>query len=192
MKKRAAVVLTTLVLIGVDNLVLLDTADAGSPFNMMNPSRWFGGNRNYDDYYDDGYYGGPGYGYGAPGYGYGAPGYGYAPPGYGYGVPVQPAPAAPAAPSGEDASAKIKALEDRIKQLEASQSRPVPMYESDRYQNAPQAGSGSQSRPAPMYQGGRYQNAPQAGNAPQSAPYTAPPSGSNYITVPGSSFRPTN
>ncbi|HXK55976.1 MAG TPA: hypothetical protein PLZ16_04965, partial [Gammaproteobacteria bacterium] len=71
-------------------------------------------------------------------------------------------------------------------------SRPVPMYDSGRYQAAPQAGNGSQSRPAPMYDSGRYQNAPQAGNAPQSAPYNAPPSGSNYITVPGSSFRPTN
>ena len=68
--------------------------------NMMNPSKWFGGNKDRGDYYDDrrggpgygygapGYgYGGPGYGYGAPGYGYGAPGYGYGAPGYGYGAP---------------------------------------------------------------------------------------------------------
>jgi len=56
--------------------------------NMMNPSKWFGGNRDRDrgDYYDD-RWGGPGYGYGAPGYGYGGPGYGYGAPGYGYGGP---------------------------------------------------------------------------------------------------------
>ncbi len=65
---------------------------------MMNPSKWFGGNRDRGDYYGDrrggygygapGYgYGGPGYGYGGPGYGYGAPGYGYGGPGYGYGAP---------------------------------------------------------------------------------------------------------
>jgi hypothetical protein len=61
--------------------------------NMINPSKWFGGNKNRGDYYDDrwggpGYgYGGPGYGYGGPGYGYGGPGYGYGGPGYGYGAP---------------------------------------------------------------------------------------------------------
>jgi len=58
--------------------------------DMMNPSRWMGGNHDrYDDYRGRGYgygYGypgwGPGYGgYGYPGWGY--PGWGY--PGYGYG-----------------------------------------------------------------------------------------------------------
>ena len=53
---------------------------------MMNPSKWFGGNRDRGDYYGD-RWGGPGYGYGGPGYGYGAPGYGYGGPGYGYGAP---------------------------------------------------------------------------------------------------------
>ncbi len=52
--------------------------------DWMNPSKWFGGNRDRD-YYGSDYYGAPGYGYGAPGYGYGAPGYGYGAPGYGYG-----------------------------------------------------------------------------------------------------------
>jgi hypothetical protein len=58
--------------------------------DMMNPGKWFGGNKN-DDYYD-GPYGYPGYGYpGGYGYGYpggygGYPGYGYGGyPGYGYG-----------------------------------------------------------------------------------------------------------
>ena len=66
-------------------------ASGFSPMNMMNPSKWMGGNDRYDDdYYDRGYgyggpYGYPGYGYGGPGYGYGGPGYGYGGPGYGYG-----------------------------------------------------------------------------------------------------------
>jgi len=64
--------------------------------NMMNPSKWVGGNKKHDRYDDDDYYDygpPPGYGYGgygAPGYGgYGAPGYGgYGAPGYGgYGAP---------------------------------------------------------------------------------------------------------
>lgn len=55
--------------------------------NMMNPSKWFGGNKDHGDYYGD-RWGGPGYGYGGPGYGYGGPGYGYGVPGYGYGAPA--------------------------------------------------------------------------------------------------------
>lgn len=181
MKLRAAVLLSSLAIIGVGNLTLLKTAVASGPFNMMNPSRWFNNNRYDDDYYDDRYYGGrgyggPGYGYGAP-YGYGgAPGYGYGAPGYGYGAPVygapvQPAPAAPAAPAGGDSSAKIKALEDRILQLEASQPQTTPTYDGSRY-------------PVPS----------RSGTAPQSVPYPAPPSRSsdNYAPAPGSSFRPTN
>jgi len=63
---------------------------AAYPFdmgNMMNPSKWMGGNKDHDDYddYDRGYgyRGYPGYGWGGyPGYGWGGyPGYG----GYGYG-----------------------------------------------------------------------------------------------------------
>lgn len=72
-------------------------AFAGTAFpfdmgNMMNPSKWMGGDKDkdrYDDYGWGGPYGyGPGYGYGGwPGYGYGGyPGYGYGGyPGYGYG-----------------------------------------------------------------------------------------------------------
>ncbi len=55
--------------------------------DMMNPSKWMGGNKDRDRDYDDGRWGGPGYGYGGPGYGYGGPGYGYGGPGYGYGGP---------------------------------------------------------------------------------------------------------
>ena len=69
--------------------VLVLASAASYPFDMgkmMNPSKWFGGNRDRGDY-NDRYRGGPGYGYGAPGYGYGAPGYGYGAPSYGYGAP---------------------------------------------------------------------------------------------------------
>jgi len=83
------------------SLLLAMPAQAFDMGNMMNPSKWVGGNNDRydddDDYYDygppPGYggYGGPGYGgYGAPGYGgYGGPGYGgYGAPGYGgYGGP---------------------------------------------------------------------------------------------------------
>ncbi|WP_455234640.1 hypothetical protein [Thiogranum longum] len=133
--------------------------------NVMNPSRWFGGNRDYYD--DDYYYGdgwGPGYGYGAPGYGYGAPGYGYgapaygAPaygygaPAYGYGVPgagvpgyASPqyqttAPEAPAAESKADAQ-EIERLKERIRQLEQAEKQRswTPPDQPQRY--APSYGS---------------------------------------------------
>jgi hypothetical protein len=94
--------------------------------DMMNPSRWFGGDRDYhDDYYYDGPRGpgyGPGY-YGGPA-GYAAPGYpppGYAaPPAYGYAAPVHPAPPAHSRPAARDdaASSEISKLKQRIEQLE--------------------------------------------------------------------------
>jgi hypothetical protein len=72
------------------SLLLTMPAQAFDMGNMMNPSKWVGGNNDRDRYDDDYYdYGPPpGYGYGgygAPGYGgYGAPGYGgYGAPGYG-------------------------------------------------------------------------------------------------------------
>jgi hypothetical protein len=85
------------------SLLLANSVYAFDMGNMMNPSKWMGGNKDknqnsYDEYRDGpgyGYPGGPpGYGYGgAPGYGAdsgygGAPGYGAAPgyggaPGYG-------------------------------------------------------------------------------------------------------------
>ncbi len=82
----------------------LSTGFAFDMGNMMDPSQWMGGGGDRDDY-DDGPWGGPGYGYGGPGgfggpaYGYGGPetygvpGYGYSgpgaygSPGYGYGGP---------------------------------------------------------------------------------------------------------
>jgi hypothetical protein len=73
-----------IVIVGV-SLLLASPAHAFNIGNMMNPSKWMGGNSDRDRY--DDYYGGPGYGYGGPGYGYGGPGYGYGGPGYGYGGP---------------------------------------------------------------------------------------------------------
>jgi len=81
-------------------LLLVNSAHAFDMGNMMNPSKWMGGNHN-DDRYDDYYGGGPGYGYpggygpgygGVPGYG-GIPGYGGVPgyggdTGYGYATPA--------------------------------------------------------------------------------------------------------
>ena len=64
------------------SLLLTMPAQAFDMGNMMNPSKWVGGNNDRDRYDDDYYdYGPPpGYGYG----GYGAPGYGgYGAPGYG-------------------------------------------------------------------------------------------------------------
>ena len=80
----------TLMAIG---LLLASTTYAFDMGNMMNPSKWMGGNNDSDRYDDYDYgYGGPGYGYGGyPGYGYGGYGYGgygyggYGGPGYGYG-----------------------------------------------------------------------------------------------------------
>ena len=51
--------------------------------DMMNPSKWMGGGKDRD--YDEGRWGGPGYG--APGWGYSGPGWGYGAPGFGYGAP---------------------------------------------------------------------------------------------------------
>jgi hypothetical protein len=86
MKTRMTIFRVTLVTAG---LLFANTSFAFDMGNVMNPSKWMGGNSNrdrYDDYGGGyGYPGGPGYGYGGgPGYGYGAPAYGGA-PGYGYG-----------------------------------------------------------------------------------------------------------
>ena len=73
----------------------------GGNNNMINPSRWMGGNNN--DPYDD-YRGGPGYGYG---YGYGGPGYGYG------GAPAY------SEPGSESNEAEIKRLKERLRHLES-------------------------------------------------------------------------
>ena len=112
-------------IIGATGLLLASSAWAFDMGNMMNPSRWMGGNndRYDDDYYYDGpgygYGGGPGYGYGGPpGYGYGGPpGYGGA-PGYGYGG----APAYGATGSGANEQ-EIMRLQERLRQLEGGGPR---------------------------------------------------------------------
>jgi hypothetical protein len=118
------------------SLSLASTAYAFDMGNMMNPSKWMGGNKDNDRYddYGRGYgYGGPGYGYGGPGYGYGGypggygyggyPGYGYGgyPGGYGYGgypggygYGGTPAVVVP----GGGSNTEIEQLKDRIRQLE--------------------------------------------------------------------------
>jgi hypothetical protein len=66
------------------SVLLAGTAQAFNMGNMMNPSKWMGGNSNSDRY--DDYYGGPGGYGGGPGYYGGGPGYyGGGPGGYGGG-----------------------------------------------------------------------------------------------------------
>jgi hypothetical protein len=75
-------------------------AEAKNFGDWMNPSKWFGGDRDYDrDYYYRRGWGYPGYGWGYPGYGWGYPGYGWGYPGYGYGYPQQQAPASSTTPA---------------------------------------------------------------------------------------------
>jgi hypothetical protein len=94
------------ILITAINLMLASSANAFDMGNMMNPSKWMGGNKDKDRY--DDYGPGPGYGYGpGPGYGYGGG------PGYGYGG--NPAYSAPGAGSND---AEIMRLRERLRQLE--------------------------------------------------------------------------
>lgn len=124
-------------------MALAPQAQAVNFGEMMNPGKWFGGGNNRDDgpYGSDmpppGYGAGAPYGYGAPPYGAPAGGYGAVPygmpPGGGYGQQVPPPgygqPAAPgygqppvAAPAKrDDSEARIEALEQRIRELEAAQ-----------------------------------------------------------------------
>jgi hypothetical protein len=102
-------------------LLLAGTAHAFDMGNMMNPSKWMGGNRN-SDRYDD--YGGPGgYGGGPGGYGGGPGGYGGGPGGYGGG----PGYVAPASGTAADA-AEIERMKERIRMLEdaARQQQAAP------------------------------------------------------------------
>ena len=114
MKKTAAVA-TTLLIAGLGMMGNVQAVDMG---NMMNPSKWFGGDKNSgDDRYDDRDYDrGPPPGYGPPpGQGYPPPqGQGYAPAGAGYGRSAMPQ-------SPEACAARIRELEGRIRQLEAAQ-----------------------------------------------------------------------
>jgi hypothetical protein len=104
MQHKTRLTLGAAVALSALSLAPLPSVAAGMG-DFMNPSKWFGGGRDRDDYYRG--YGYPGYGY--PGYGYppaygwgGPPGYAYPPYGYpGYAVPApqsQGAASAPAAP----------------------------------------------------------------------------------------------
>jgi hypothetical protein len=93
--------------------MLASSAYAFDMGNMMNPSKWTGGDKDndrYDDYRD-----GPGYCYGGdpgPGYG-GGPAYGYGGgPGYG-------AASAYGAPGAGSADTEIMQLKERLRQLES-------------------------------------------------------------------------
>jgi hypothetical protein len=152
-------------------IALLLTGLLGSPLaaafdfgNMMNPSRWFGGGRDYhDDYYDGpwgpGYGPGPGY-YGAPPV-YGAPGYAppaYGAPAYGYAQPAYSAPASTDTASTEE----IRKLKRRIEELEQEQAaiqagtyNSYPSYPSP----APAAQSGYDATGAADGTGSAYPNA---------------------------------
>ncbi len=89
MSKKSLIVYGALVALGCGSLTFTQSASAANMFNMMNPSKWMGGDRGGRRYYDDyGYdryrYGGPYGGYG-PGWGGYGPGYGYGPGWGGYG-----------------------------------------------------------------------------------------------------------
>lgn len=80
LRRKMIVLVTALAALGLSDLVLTKTAEAGM-FDMMNPSRWFSDRDR--GYYDRGYYG-RGYGRGYGPYGYGGGPYGWGGyPGYG-------------------------------------------------------------------------------------------------------------
>jgi hypothetical protein len=182
-------------------LLFAGTASAFDMGNMMNPSKWMGGNDDDDYYYDDYYdyppppgYGAPGYGYGAPGYGgpdygYGAPGYGGPGPGYGApgpggyggGAPGYGAGPAYSAPQGGSSaeSTEILRLKERIRALEdANREIPPPSgYGGQQgYQQAPGYGGQPAYQQPPAYGGGGQpgfqQSPPPAYGNPQYRPLT--------------------
>ncbi len=184
-------------------LLVADPAFAMDFGNVMNPTKWFGGNRDrYDDdyYYDEGpgfggypppygapgAYGAPGFGYpgygGAPGYGapgVGAPGYGY--PGVAPGVPgyTTPAYAAPETSSGSDAL-EVERLKRRIRELEDQQRQSAESAAGQYNYQQPM------STPAPY--GGAQQGYPPPAGAQQGYP---PPGGAQqggYVTPPAGGY----
>ncbi len=87
MNRNKLVSLTAAVMAGLGALATAGPAQAFNFGDVMNPNRWFGGDRDRDRYYDyDRYGGGYGpYGWGGP-YGYrGGPWGGYGPWGGGWG-----------------------------------------------------------------------------------------------------------
>ena len=161
MKKRSMVFYAALLALGTAGITFGQYASAAgfNPMNMMNPSKWMGGGRSDDRYYDDYYgggpygygggpygygggpygYGGGPYGYGGGPYGYGAPGYGGAYPGYGAGAyPGYGAAPGVSAPTQRESSESVrtKELERRIRELEEAldqKAAPPPPFPSDGY-----------------------------------------------------------
>ncbi len=142
---------SVLLVIGVLSSPVAGAFDFG---DMMNPSRWFGGDRDYRDDYHDGPWGpgyGPGY-YGAPpdyiAPGYGAPGYpppGYAAPAYGYAPPAHNPPAA----ADSTTSSEIRKLKQRIEQLEQEQAAAAAA--SQHYGNYPASKPAATAAPPPAH-----------------------------------------
>jgi hypothetical protein len=158
----------------------VSTAQAVDFGDMMNPGKWFGGNKGRDagPYGPDmpppgygydappyGYGGGAPYGYGAPAYGapgagYGAPAYGVPPAGaYGQQVPAAPGYAQPAGPGYAQPPAAAPSpsadSEARIRALE----RRIQELESAQRGSQQPMGAG----PMPYQQMPQYRSGPQSG-----------------------------
>jgi hypothetical protein len=182
--------------------------------NMMNPGRWFNGNRdNYDDGYGN-YYGpaGPGYGYPAPapgyyapGYGYAAPAPGYAAPGYGapgyavpYAAPGSAATPAPAPKTATDAdAAEIARLKQRVRELEkanAGAGQSAPASPGAAYYPSTAAGSGTTSgTPISSWQTPMADQPAGSSSAGSSSPYGEHPSAASATgSTRGSAPTPEN
>ena len=82
-RRKALVSAVVLVALGMAEPAVTNFAQAGM-FDMMNPSKWFGGSRDRD-YYDRDYYYGRGWGGGPYGWGGGPYGWGGGPYGWGGG-----------------------------------------------------------------------------------------------------------
>lgn len=146
-------------------------AEGFSPFNMMNPGRWFNKNSNSSDdvpYDDQGAYPPPpppGY---APATGY-APAPGYPPPGGFQGYPPAYGQMPPATPPGNTVQGsnaqdqRIRELEARIEQLEAEKRAQQPAQYPGMQPMPPVQAPSSQNWQATQY-------APQGTNVPQPLP----------------------
>jgi hypothetical protein len=83
-KRNALISVAAVAALCMADLAVTNVAQAFDFGNMMNPSRWFGGDHDRYDRYDRYGYGGP-YGWGGGPYGYGGGPYGWGGGPYGYG-----------------------------------------------------------------------------------------------------------
>ena len=193
MQKIAGITGSVLLLAG-----LLNSTTAEAFFgNMMNPSRWFGGDRDYGDYYYDGPPPGYGPGYYAAPPAYGAPGYApppvYAAPAYGHAPPAQSAPAN----TGSAASDEIRQLKKRIEQLEQERESASSARQADTYGNpagtfpvAPPASHSGYSAPASGQPAAAAAGRP-ALPTPQAAPVQAAGQPGQQPSPPAVEWRPS-